>query len=217
MLIVGVSLAWDTARRSQQGARAENGRAAVGEPERGPAAGRAAADPPVPEQTPASGAITGDMTPVAVAEVPGGVAAAAKVAPLARARRWRSRLPLLAWLAACALYVIVVGSFSRYSWPATLAVVGLGATVVVSGWTGPRHTRPAPGRPPIAGLALWGMVLVVGCLWELSSLLEQPSLTTDSYAHPTISTLTDPVLSSWVGRSVILVGWLGLGWLLVER
>ena len=48
-------------------------------------------------------------------------------------------------------------------------------------------------------------------------LLEQPNLATSSYAHPTISTLTDPLLSTWAGRSIVLAGWLALGWFLVER
>jgi hypothetical protein len=112
---------------------------------------------------------------------------------------------------------LVVGSFIRYSWPATFAVIGLGVAVVVAGWRGPRHRRPARAKPPAAGLALWGLVLVAGCLWELRSLLLQPALTISSHAHPTISTLTDPVLSSWAGRSIVLAGWLGLGWFLVER
>jgi hypothetical protein len=60
-------------------------------------------------------------------------------------------------------------------------------------------------------------VFVAACLWELWSLLEQPNLATSSYAHPTISTLTDPVLSTWAGRSIVLAGWLALGWFLVER
>jgi hypothetical protein len=123
---------------------------------------------------------------------------------------------LTAGLAGGVLYAVVVGSFSRYSWPATVAVAGLGAVVVAVGWRGPRHTRPAPPRPPAVGLALWGAVFVAACLWELWSLLEQPNLATSSYAHPTISTLTDPVLSTWAGRSVVLAAWLGLGWFLVE-
>jgi hypothetical protein len=133
----------------------------------------------------------------------------------AGARRRRPAL-LAAGLAGGALYAVVVGSFSRYSWPATVAVAGLGAAVVAVGWRGPRHTRPAPPRPPAVGLALWGAVFVAACLWELWSLLEQPNLATSSYAHPTISTLTDPVLSTWAGRSVVLAAWLGLGWFLVE-
>ena len=124
---------------------------------------------------------------------------------------------LAAGLAGGVLYAVVVGSFSRYSWPATVPVAGLGAAVVAIGWRGPRHTRPAPPRPPAVGLALWGVLAVACCLWELWSLLEQPNLATSSYAHPTISTLTDPVLSTWAGRSVVLAAWLGLGWFLVER
>jgi hypothetical protein len=167
MLVAGVSLAWDTARRSRRAGPAESGPHEEGEP------------------------------------------------PAALPRR--RRLPAAAWLAAGALYVVVVGSFSRYSWPATVPVVGLGVAVVVAGWRGPRRSRPAPAKLPTAGLALWGLVLVAGSLWELSSLLQQPTLTTSSYAHPTISTLTDPVLSIWAGRSIVLAGWLGLGWFLVKR
>jgi hypothetical protein len=150
---------------------------------------------------------TGTAAPVAAGQANG---------PQARAR-WRRPALSAAWLAAGVLYAVVVGSFSRYSWPATVPVAGLGAAVVAVGWRAPRLARPAPARPPAAGLALWGLVFVAGCLWELWSLLEQPNLATSSYAHPTISTLTDPLLSTWAGRSVVLAGWLGLGWFLVER
>ena len=69
----------------------------------------------------------------------------------------------------------------------------------------------------MAGTLAWVAVLVAGCLWELGALLQQPSLTTDSYSHPTVSTLTDPVLANSPGRAVVLLGWLALGWYLVER
>jgi hypothetical protein len=150
------------------------------------------------------------------AEASPGEAGTAAAGPAAREDGVLMAL-LVAWLAGGVLYAVVVGSFSRYSWPATVPVAGLGAAVVAIGWRYPRHPRPAPARPPAAGLALWGLVFVAGCLWELWSLLEQPNLATSSYAHPTISTLTDPVLSTWAGRSVVLAGWLGLGWFLVER
>src|SRR5215470_6476093 len=153
----------------------------------------------------------------ATAAAPASVTAAgaASGAPPAKAR-WRRPAPLAAWLAGGVLYAMVIGSFSRYSWPANVPVAGLGAAVVAVGWRGPRHTRPAPPRPPAAGLALWGALFVAGCVWELWSLLEQPNLATSSYAHPTISTLTDPMLSTWAGRSIVLAAWLGLGWFLVE-
>ncbi len=116
-----------------------------------------------------------------------------------------------------AAYAGLVGSFSRYSWPATAGIIGLGTIVVAIGWHGPPRARPAGGRLPVAGTLAWVVVLVAGCLWELGALLQQPSLTTDSYAHPTISTLTDPLLATSPGRSALLLAWLALGWHLVDR
>jgi len=132
------------------------------------------------------------------------------------ARRRRAVLAVT-WLAGGALYAAVVGSFSRYSWPATAGVVVLGAIVVLIGWSGPLRPRPDPGRLPLPGTALWGGLLVAAGLWELGALLEQPGLTVSSAAHPTISTLTDPLLGSHGGRTVALAVWLLVGWLLVER
>jgi hypothetical protein len=136
----------------------------------------------------------------------------------ARVRGGRRRLVAVsALLAGGVAFAGVVGSFSRYSWPVTAFIIGLGTIVVLIGWHGPVRTRPADGRLPVAGTIAWIAVLVAGCLWELGALLQQPSITTDSYAHPTISTLTDPVLATSPGRSVVLLAWLAFGWYLVER
>jgi hypothetical protein len=129
----------------------------------------------------------------------------------------RRVLIVIALLAAGAAYAGVVGSFTRYSWPATAGIIGLGTLVVLIGWHGPLRHRPDRGRLPVAGTLAWGVVLVAGCLWELAALLLQPSITTDSYAHPTISTLTDPVLAGGPGRALVLAAWLAFGWYLVER
>ena len=141
--------------------------------------------------------------------------------PVARRSRLaggrRRLVAVTALLAGGAVYAGVVGSFSRYSWPATAGIIALGTIVVLIGWHGPLRARPDGGRLPLAGTLAWIVVLVAGCLWELASLLQQPSLTTDSYSHPTISTLTDPLLASSPGRSIVLLGWLALGWYLVER
>jgi len=120
-------------------------------------------------------------------------------------------------LAAGALYCVIVGSFRRYSWPATASVVVFGCLMIAIGWQGPLpRRRPLTGEP-LRRAWLWAVVLVSGGLLELASLLQQPHLTTDSYAHPTISALTDPVLASFPGRSAVLGGWLLAGWYVVSR
>jgi hypothetical protein len=115
------------------------------------------------------------------------------------------------------IYSLTVGSFSRMSWPATAGVVGLGAGVVIIGWGGPTRQREIPRRFSRAGVLSWGSLLLAACLWELGALLGQPTLAQSSYAHPTISTLTDPLLSTSLGRTAALIGWIALGAFLVER
>ena len=212
IILAGAGLAWDAGRRSRQTSPAVVSPAEASAATASPAeASPAVAGPAEASPVEADPAAREDAVLTAAGAPPAPIAGG----PAAAARRRRPAL-LAAGLAGGVLYAVVVGSFSRYSWPATVAVAGLGAAVVAVGWRGPRHTRPAPPRPPAVGLALWGAVFVAACLWELWSLLEQPNLATSSYAHPTISTLTDPVLSTWAGRSVVLAAWLGLGWFLVE-
>jgi len=227
ILLAGAGLAWDAGRRSRQAGQAEASPAKANHVEASPAeaspvqASRGEASPATREDAvltataAASSPASFTAADAASGAPPAPITAGQPARPQARAR-WRRPALLTAWLAGGALYAVVVGSFSRYSWPATVPVAGLGAAVVAIGWRGPRHPRPAPPRPPAIGLALWGAVFVAGCLWELWSLLGQPNLATSSYAHPTISTLTDPLLSTWAGRSVVLAAWLGLGWFLVE-
>jgi hypothetical protein len=120
-------------------------------------------------------------------------------------------------MAGGALYAAVVGSFTRYSWPATVGVIGLAAAVVAIGWLGPLRPRRDTAKLPRLGAALWAGLLVAAGLWELAALFLQPGLATTSYAHPTISALTDPLLASHAGRSVALAIWVAVGWFLVER
>jgi hypothetical protein len=140
-------------------------------------------------------------------------------APASAPRRGGRRrlVTVLAWLAGATLYAALTGSFPRYSWPATALVLGLGAAVLAAGWRGPLRGRPPPGQLPMPGALAWVVILIAAGLWELAALLQQPSLTTDSAAHPTISTLADPLLASGPGRALALAVWLGLGWFLVER
>jgi hypothetical protein len=130
---------------------------------------------------------------------------------------WYRLLRYVPWVAGGLAYAGVVGSFKRYSWPVTIAVVALGCLMVAIGWQGPVRRRAALTGQALRRAWLWAVILVAGGVWELSSLLQQPHLTTDSYAHPTISALTDPLLASHPGRSVALGAWLLIGWFLAGR
>jgi hypothetical protein len=111
----------------------------------------------------------------------------------------------------------VVGGFARYSWATTAAVVIPGAIVLAASWNGPLTPRPAPGPIGTVGAVAWLAVFIPLGLWELTQLLLQPNLTTDSWAHPTLSVLTDPILASHPGRAVGLMVWLLFGWFLLDR
>lgn len=114
-------------------------------------------------------------------------------------------------------YAFIVGGFARYSWPATVAVVIPGTIALVVAWRDAVGHRPAVGPIDRGGAVAWASVFVAAGLWELTALLFQPSLTTDSAAHPTISVLTDPILATHPGRSLALFLWAAGGWFIMQR
>jgi hypothetical protein len=115
------------------------------------------------------------------------------------------------------VYAVLVAGLARYSWPATVAVGVPAATGVAIAWRRPVGEPVGPRRIAPAGAAAWAVVLVALALWELSALLLQPSLTTGSWAHPTISVLMDPILATHLGRSIVLCLWLASGGFLLQR
>jgi hypothetical protein len=126
---------------------------------------------------------------------------------------WRSPMALLGGL----VYAVVVAGFARYSLPATLAVWAPAAAGVAVAWRRPAGDGPDPAPVHAGGAAVWAVVFVALALWELAALLLQPSLTTTSWAHPTISVLLDPILATHLGRTVVLSLWLASGWWLLRR
>jgi hypothetical protein len=115
------------------------------------------------------------------------------------------------------VYAVLVAGFARYSWPTTVAVGVPAATGVAIAWRRPVGDTAGPRRILPAGAAAWAVVFVALALWELSALLLQPSLTTGSWAHPTISVLMDPILATHLGRSIVLSLWLASGGFLLQR
>jgi len=124
--------------------------------------------------------------------------------------------PAVAVLGAVA-YAVIVGGFGRYSWPATVAVVVPAAIVLVITWRDASYPRREVAPLDPIGAIAWIALFVALALWELAALLLQPSLTTDSQAHPTISVMTDPALATHPGRSIALLLWVALGWFIMHQ
>ena len=120
-------------------------------------------------------------------------------------------------LVAGLFYVIVVGTFSRYSWPASIAVFTPAAIGVAFAWRRPSIPVREGQKIERSGALVWAGAFVTFGLWELTNLFLQPSLTKGSQAHPTISVLMNPVLASQSGRSLFLAAWLAFGLFLLER
>lgn len=113
-------------------------------------------------------------------------------------------------------FAIVVGGFARFSWPASLTVAVVASAGVAIGWAGPLRAHADPPEIGRVGAIAWAGVFVSLGLWELQALLLQPTLTTDSDAHPTISVLSDPALATHIGRTIGLLLWLAIGWLVLQ-
>jgi hypothetical protein len=127
----------------------------------------------------------------------------------------RSSIPLL--LLPALGFALVIGWFDRWSMVASFAVAITGAVAIALSWHGPLREEPLEEPVEPSGRMLWMIVILALSGWELTNLFLQPSLTTDSWAHPTISVLSDPFLGSWIGRSLFILVWLRAGWGLLKR
>lgn len=93
--------------------------------------------------------------------------------------------------------------------PALFAVAVVGVPLFCIGvWRRPRAARPAGARSAAVWLGLAG----VGVAFELG-LWFGP----DDIEHPTLSTLADPLLSTYPGRVAGYAAWIGSGLWLVTR
>ncbi|HEY1331517.1 MAG TPA: hypothetical protein VGH10_08590 [Actinomycetota bacterium] len=120
-------------------------------------------------------------------------------------------------VAAGLVYAVTVGGFARYSWPATAAILVPGLAALWLAWRGPLRHREVPDTLDPLGAGAWLALFVSLGLFELTQLLLQPSLRTDSYAHPTLSVMSDPALATHPGRAIALFVWLAIGWFVIQR
>ena len=120
-------------------------------------------------------------------------------------------------VAVAVAYSSIVGWLQRYSWPATISVAIPCAFAVLIAWRVSADAQTEPEPLTRAGIAAWAVLVAGASAWELTALFLQPALSTDSYAHPTLSYLANPILAAAPGRSVVLFLWLACGWYLARR
>ncbi len=131
-----------------------------------------------------------------------------------RAAMWKLVVPAVA---AAAGYSLLLGLFQRYSWPATVLSGVPAAAAVIVAWRVSAGSADKPARLSWAGVAAWALVWVGASAWEVAALFLQPTLSTDSYAHPTLSYLANTILATMPGRSAVAFAWLAFGWYLAGR
>lgn len=77
--------------------------------------------------------------------------------------------------------------------------------------------EPAPNRNALRRTAaLWAVLAVLVCLWELAAFLLGGSSPVAELAHPTISSLIEPFVASTWGRPVFVVLWVAGGLVLLR-
>ncbi len=121
-------------------------------------------------------------------------------------------------IVAAVAYAWIAGGFARFTWPISVSIAIPGVMAVVAAWLEPIEHRPNVPKLEPEGAVAWASVFIALGIWELATLLMQPALTVNSYTHPTISYLVDPILNQHhLDRSIALCLWLAFGWYLMER
>jgi hypothetical protein len=114
------------------------------------------------------------------------------------------------WAGAALGYAWVAGGFRPFTWPAAVSTAAAGLVVLCAAWRYPGPDRLVAVQRRV--VALWAAWLVIATGWELWALFNQPRS-----SYPTISSLVDRMIDTHPARSVALLAWLGLGWLLARR
>jgi hypothetical protein len=139
-----------------------------------------------------------------------GTAALLAVAELRDPVGTGGRLPLGVALAAVPLGW-VMSTWRPATAPIAVGVAVFGPPMLYLALTSPNDPAPTGVRPR---WWLWATVGALICVWELSQFLQQPTLSTDSYDHPTLSVIIGPLFAAGPGRAAFVIVWLVAGvWL----
>ena len=115
--------------------------------------------------------------------------------------------------------VLVVATLGARTHPfdraATVLIAVSAGVVIVSAVRRPSEPDALPARLR-NGLFLWAPLLLAVAAWELFAISRQESWNTPDPAHPTVSTLLDPMLEQGPGRWAGWLIWLAAGWRLLR-
>lgn len=118
-------------------------------------------------------------------------------------------------IALTGVYSWIAAGFLPFTWPMRIAVI---VPVLIAGVFAVRPSPPGV-EPAVADrrtyrrfVAAWITLLVLATAWELLALFSSPR---DD--HPTLSSMSDDVMSTHPGRALTFALWLLVGWLLFVR
>jgi hypothetical protein len=121
-------------------------------------------------------------------------------------RRWTA--PVVATIAVGLVYSWIAAGFLPFTWPMRVAVLIPIAGALVVSWNRDRDAAERT-RDRVAGLAVWATLLVLLVAWELIALFQSPRAD-----HPTLSSISDDIMSAHAGRALMFAVWLAAGWVL---
>ena len=112
-------------------------------------------------------------------------------------------------------YVWAASGLRPFSRPMDAAVAAPIALILGLWWRRRRreHDR-LTARPSLRSpdAAVWAGLLLLLCAWELLAYSASPR-----HDHPTLSSMSDDLMSTHPGRAVTFALWFGVGWLLFVR
>jgi hypothetical protein len=113
-------------------------------------------------------------------------------------------------IGAALVYSWFAGGYRPFTLPMEIAVsIPIVVALVLALWRrAPRTVDAGPTRTWRIGYAIWAGLFALAAAWELIAYFSLPR-----YDHPTLSIITDSIMSTHRGRALIFALWLALGWL----